>query len=395
MSFESNDSLIMGEPCNANFGRHGRWKMVFVDEGAWLGGTGESLKAAHTAIGDTTKWFTCCSTPNGMNYYGQLRHGLLTDEEFVPHITTLWWWRHPLKGKEWYEHERRRRTVQSFAQEVDIDYKASVVGIVYHEFSYATHMDEGDLFSPHLELRTALDPGRSDASAWGLFQPDRANDQHNCILYIERTQKVVDWFVPFYLGYVPDVDHAGSPWPHVYSARELEAIDLVAAWYAAAGRPVYNYGDEAGFQKTANYYLSAYQVLQQYGVPMYGVRHEDKRNAVEHSILLLRATRFSKRALMERFGDRHAKTLGECLTNYRWKEEDDAGLLQPHRVPLHGVYSHGTDMLQIYHSQQPVPRGVSQLTPDGKPASSFNRRVRDRLRAPRKPRPANRRYTKY
>lgn len=374
MQRPSANALVMGEPTNANFGRHGRFKVAMIDEAAWLAGTGEPLRAAHDACADTTRLLILLSTPNGMNYFGQLRHGQIGADD-LNHtsslkVITLRWHYHPLKNMAWCNREEARRTPEAFAQNVMINYRASVRGLVFHEYRDDLHVPDGRTrppgsppdspppqpvdFFPGFPLVTSYDPGRADAAAFGMYQADPFTGMHYCIFYIERTQRVVDWFVPFWLGFIPNADHAGNPWVHRYSPAEMQAIELVAGWIKQAGKPETNYGDMAGWQKTQNYALSAYEVLARYGIPMYGVMHDSKREAVDKAILLLRSTRFSLRAVRERWGDRGAKTLGECFTNYRWPEERESGMMHPHQSPMHGPFSHGADQFQIYASQQQI-----------------------------------------
>jgi hypothetical protein len=101
--------------------------------------------------------------------------------------------------------------------------------------------------------------------------------------------------------------------------------------------------------------MSAFQVVSRYGVNMYGVQHDSKREAVDKALMVMRFSRFTEECISERWGDRSAKTLGECFTNYRWPEERESGMMHPHQSPLHGPYSHGCDMFQIMASQVTLP----------------------------------------
>jgi hypothetical protein len=124
---ESSNS-INGEATNPNFGRGGRCKAILYDEFAfWL-----CAEEAWKGGADTTSCRIAVSTVNGKgNKFSDLYHDLSLDIDRV----TLHWRDHPLKTKEWYDEECKRRTPAEVAQELDISYESSVSGKVYAGFS--------------------------------------------------------------------------------------------------------------------------------------------------------------------------------------------------------------------------------------------------------------------
>jgi len=123
-----NGASIIGEG-GASIGRGGRSSFYKVDEAAFLA----YPEAADSALRANTDCQGDISTPNGTNhFYRKKMSGRVT-------VITVWWWRNPSKnlkwaeGKKpkysaWYERERAESDPVVLAQEVDIDYNASVGG---------------------------------------------------------------------------------------------------------------------------------------------------------------------------------------------------------------------------------------------------------------------------
>lgn len=102
-----------------DIGRGGRRSMYFVDEAASL----EFPKAADSSLSQNTNCQIDLSTPKGMNHFGQKRHSGKVD------VFTFHWKNDPRKDQEWYDREVARLDPVVVAQEIDIDYHASVEGI--------------------------------------------------------------------------------------------------------------------------------------------------------------------------------------------------------------------------------------------------------------------------
>lgn len=100
-------------------GRGGRKSFYLVDEAASL----EFPQDADAALSQTTNCQIDLSTPKGMNHFGQKRHsGKLP-------VFTFHWRDDPRKNEEWYQKEKERLDPVIVAQELDINYHASVAGL--------------------------------------------------------------------------------------------------------------------------------------------------------------------------------------------------------------------------------------------------------------------------
>jgi phage terminase large subunit len=106
-----------------DIGRGDRTAIYFVDEAAWL----EHPELADRALSQTTNVRIDVSTPNGPgNPFATKRFG-----GKVP-IFTLHWRDDPRKGEAWYAYQKEVKYAHDpagLAQEVDIDYTASLEGI--------------------------------------------------------------------------------------------------------------------------------------------------------------------------------------------------------------------------------------------------------------------------
>jgi hypothetical protein len=103
-----------------NIGRGGRSSIYFVDEAAFI----EHPELVDRALSQTTRVRIDVSTPNGPgNPFAEKRFsGRLP-------VFTFHWRDDPRKGEAWYKAEKVRLDPVTLAQEVDIDYSASVEGI--------------------------------------------------------------------------------------------------------------------------------------------------------------------------------------------------------------------------------------------------------------------------
>ncbi len=113
-------NTITGEG-GAELGRGGRKSRYFVDEAAFL----PNPKAVEAALSQTTRVRIDVSTPNGTGnpFYTRRYSGT------VP-VFTFHWRDDPRKDEDWYEREKRRiGDPVIIAQELDIDYSASIEGV--------------------------------------------------------------------------------------------------------------------------------------------------------------------------------------------------------------------------------------------------------------------------
>jgi phage terminase large subunit len=116
---QDNGASISGEGGD-NIGRGDRTSMYFVDEAAFL----ERSQKIDAALSQTSRCKIWVSTPNGMGnaFYRKRFSGVFP-------VFTFNWRDDPRKGDAWYEYQKKTLDEVTLAQEVDIDYSASVEGI--------------------------------------------------------------------------------------------------------------------------------------------------------------------------------------------------------------------------------------------------------------------------
>ncbi len=192
-------ATLAGEGNNPDFGRSDRRKVVFLDElTSWL----QTDRAAYQGLSATTKCRLSVSTPNvrGVNcwFYKVVQDHKSKDKP----VLTLPYYLHPefsegyREAKEddkafsvynqthttpWLEREIQRASdKQSVAQEILIDYEASMAGKVFGEFNIDANVDEHIQYNPNLPLYIAWDFGL-DQTAMLWIQPDRQSRTFNII----------------------------------------------------------------------------------------------------------------------------------------------------------------------------------------------------------------------
>lgn len=126
--FPGTSSMFTGE-AGDNLGRGGRTSFYMVDEAAWL----EHPELVDAALSETTNCRIDISTPRGRgNPFARKRFGLnVKSEEDRVSVFTFHWRSDPRKDDKWYQ--KRCRDIGNpaiIAQELDLDYDASVEGVV-------------------------------------------------------------------------------------------------------------------------------------------------------------------------------------------------------------------------------------------------------------------------
>lgn len=120
-----NGNTLMGESCNAQFGRGGRYKAILMDEfPVW-----PNDDASFAAAGQASPCRMLVGTPYGKhNRFARLRH------ENRMHISTLHWRLHPERDATWYEAQKKRLSPEEIASELDICYERSTPDRVFLAF---------------------------------------------------------------------------------------------------------------------------------------------------------------------------------------------------------------------------------------------------------------------
>ncbi len=115
-----NGSTLTGEG-GFDIGRGARTSIYFVDEAAFL----ERQEAADAALSQTTNCQIDISTPNGNgnSFYRKRFSGKVK-------VLSLRWQDDPRKNQAWYDKQVREQDAVTVAQEIDVDYDASVEGVL-------------------------------------------------------------------------------------------------------------------------------------------------------------------------------------------------------------------------------------------------------------------------
>jgi phage terminase large subunit len=120
ISFPETGSLISGE-AGDNIGRGDRTSIYFVDEAAHI----DHPNLIEASLASTTNCRVDVSSVNGMtNAFAQKRHSGLID------VFTLHWRDDPRKDQAWYDKICSELDPVTVAQEIDINYSASVEGLL-------------------------------------------------------------------------------------------------------------------------------------------------------------------------------------------------------------------------------------------------------------------------
>ncbi len=121
LTFPGTGAVMTGE-AGDNIGRGDRSGLYFVDEAAHL----ERPQLAEAALSATTNCRIDMSSVNGMgNPFAEKAHSWAPERIFLFH-----WRSDPRKTEEWYEKLKQTRDPRVIAQEYDINYTASVSGVV-------------------------------------------------------------------------------------------------------------------------------------------------------------------------------------------------------------------------------------------------------------------------
>lgn len=186
----SHGASITGEANNTNFGRSDRRKAILFDEfSSWE----QTDEAAWQSCSSTTKCRIPLSTPNtrGTNcHFFKITSGAHKNNR---PILRLHWTLNPIfasglsydeLGKPtspWYRNEIERCiSQQEVAQELDIDYEASMGSRVFPDFSLENNVVAGLVYDENLPLYGAIDFGL-DQTAILWIQPDLRNKTINII----------------------------------------------------------------------------------------------------------------------------------------------------------------------------------------------------------------------
>lgn len=143
-------SVIVGEANNKHFGTGARKKCVWYDEFPKWESTDSD---AWTSCGDVTKCRIAVGTPFGMsNKAAELRH---SGQIKVIRVHAL---QRPDRDMDWYREQKKRRTEQELAQEIDISYEGSAGKRFFPNYNLSLHRREL-VANPDLDVLMCWDFG--------------------------------------------------------------------------------------------------------------------------------------------------------------------------------------------------------------------------------------------
>lgn len=149
LNFPQTGSSLIGE-AGDNIGRGNRASIYFVDEAAFL----ERPKLVDASLSQTTNCRIDVSTPNGSAnpFAEKVKSGKFD-------VFTFHWRDDPRKDDEWYATQKEKLDPVTLAQEVDIDFAASVEGVVIPSRWVQAAVDAHKKlnFDPTGEKKAALD----------------------------------------------------------------------------------------------------------------------------------------------------------------------------------------------------------------------------------------------
>ncbi len=174
LMFPETGAAITGE-AGDNIGRGDRTGLYIIDEAAYL----ERPQLVEASLSQTTNCRIDISTPNGRgNPFEQRRHSGKID------VFSIHWTNDPRKDKAWYDRQVEELDPVTVAQEIDIDYSASVEGIVIPHAWVMSAIDA------HLKLGLAPSGERSGA----LDVADEGSDTNAfCGAYGFRVEYLDQW----------------------------------------------------------------------------------------------------------------------------------------------------------------------------------------------------------
>jgi len=208
VSNKKTGAYLVGSSANPNAGRGGSYRIGLWDETASTPKSEIIFPAFHQAV----RCQCLNSTVRGKgNVFARLRH--LPDSDYE--VVTLHWALHPEKAEgmtwengkptsPWYEKQCLDLSPTQVAQEIDIDYEASVEGRVYDKFSRLVHVRTLD-FNPDWKSSSiiAWDLGVSDETFGSVMQMDNQGS-------IGVIDEIVgtDEEISFYIGLICGVEPA-------------------------------------------------------------------------------------------------------------------------------------------------------------------------------------------
>lgn len=307
---------IKGESANDNFSRAGRYDCVVFDEIAFWQHQRQSWESA----GDSSPCRIAITTPSPEPSYAKyLRNSGKTK------VVTLHWKKHPLKDEEWYENEKKRRTDDEVARELDINWEGSLTGIVYKEINNSVMGDYPYMASN--PVYTFWDFGR-DGMAIQWWQKNLSNGKWRIIDSYFNEDEILDYYMPLFNHPIDS--------KFKYRQEDLDTIERTKGLPKGT-----HFGDPDIKKRNLQTTLSNRDVLQGFGIY---VQTNEKANDTNSRVTE------TKRLLQDGIEINDTPTnrfFLECIKNARWPHrEDNSQSVTPIDKPIHDWTSHHRTALE-------------------------------------------------
>ena len=311
------NSVIYGESSNKNLGRGSSLTVAMLDEFAAF----PDAREAWDSVSEATNIKIVISTPKAHTFFKTLRFSKQID------VQTIHWRQHPEKDDKWYEAQKKIKSSETLAQEVDLSYDVTGRGSVYEE---AELVPLGKYsYDSSLPLYTSSDYGIKDPTAIIWFQTTLDKSKFFIIDHFEKSGHTIDYFIPFYTGIIRPNNQ------YKYTKQELEKIRQHSKWKSAR-----HFGDPAGKMRGQVVNSSVIRELAKAGIFVF-------TNEKSNSFPARRdATKILLRTL---YVNKESEYVLDCIKNSNYPEvSDNSQRTQKITKPVHDGFSHMRTAVEFF-----------------------------------------------
>lgn len=324
----SNDNAVSGESANPDFGRGGRKSITIFDEfGFW-----QWARSSWESSGESTNFRFAISTPpetgRDSHFYKLLSNQMGKIEQF-----SFDWQDVPLRDEKWLEQAKASKSEAEFAREVLKSFEGTVEGKVYAADFRLTTLNECD-YNPELPLFVSWDFGL-DETAMLWIQKDFKTEQVYLIDSYRKSDKTIDFFVPFVNGQIKSKTHQ-------YTSEELEIIERHKAYQEAQ-----HFGDPDVKKRNMVDKSSVKDVLEKEAI------YIQTHYRTETDLLTIRdKTRMLFRRLQ--VNEKRCEYFIDCIRNARYPERSETSQSTTEGLnPIHDWTSHFRTSLEYFVDNEP------------------------------------------
>lgn len=317
-----NHSYFTGESANANFGHSNRGTGVLIDEYArWAYPVFDSVLGV-------TSFVIAISTLNAnVDHFTELIDRAAEAKRLITYTME----ENENYTPQWRADKEAHTDALIWAREYLMDRTASTAGRVYAAFNRARHV--GDYpYNPDLPLAIFWDWGYSDETYMGFLQKDFDDgDKLYLVNEVCASKQEIKWFLNFYPGVTL------FPNPYFIPDNFQQAYDYAHTMR----RPVINFGDPSGRNRTQLSDGSLFKVLKEYGI-------RPKCNTTRWQVMKDRVQ--SVRNLLDRLHvDESCEWFIKSMEAYKYHERDPYGnYTTANDSPAHNWASHACTALEAF-----------------------------------------------